>query len=161
MTYIFFYIYVVEFWLPSMHPHKRNIHKMTTWSYFLFLALAWSFIIIAIAFEKHDNHLAVVHVINALPNNSEPMRIQCTSPRTDTNLGEYTLYVGDDYQWNVTHKSLHYCEALWERRFASWHAFQPRRDVSHGTVYWLVKHNGFFLSWNNSSWVRKESWQTE
>ena len=135
---------------------------MPTWiSRFLFLALAWSFISAVIAFEEHDNHLAVVHIINSLTNNSEPVSVFCISRGRKDFLGEYTLKVGEDFQWDVTLNTLNYGRALWGRVFASWHAFQPRRDVSHGTVYWQIRQDGFFLSWDNSSWVKREMWETE
>jgi hypothetical protein len=131
--------------------------KMTTWGRFLFLVLAWT-IISAIA---SGAQLPVVHVTNALPVKSEPVKVECTSEHTNTHLGIHTLNVGDDYQWTVVENALHYCQAEWGRWFASWHAFEPDRDVSHGTVYWLVKNDGFYLSWDNSSWVRQETWQTD
>lgn len=133
---------------------------MTAWSRFLFLVLAWTFIS-TIASGAHVNQLPVVHVISALPANSEPVKVECTSQRTNTHLGIHTLNVGDDYQLTVVENALHYCQAIWGRWFASWHAFQPRRDVSHGAVYWRLKDDGFYLSWDNSSWVRKETWQTD
>ena len=34
---------------------------------------------------------------------------------------------------------------------ASWHAFQPRRDENHETVFWMVKEDGFFISWDKAN----------
>ncbi|KAL1078491.1 hypothetical protein V6Z11_D10G163300 [Gossypium hirsutum] len=75
--------------------------------------------------------------------------------------GMHQLHVGEDYQFGVEEKALHFCEAISGRQIASWHAYQPRRDWNHKAVFWRVKENGFFLSWDNSSWVRKSIWQTE
>ncbi|KAG6678866.1 hypothetical protein I3842_14G103100 [Carya illinoinensis] len=101
---------------------------MTNRGVSLFLVLACIFVrTIASAKEKGNHHLLVVHVINALPKNSEPMSLQCEENKS----------------------------------FSSWHGFQPRRDMGRGVVYWLVKDTGFFLSWDNSSWVRKQLWETE
>ncbi|KAG2664257.1 hypothetical protein I3760_16G072300 [Carya illinoinensis] len=117
---------------------------MTNRGVSLFLVLACIFVsTIASAKEKGNHHLPVVHVTNALPKNSEPMSLQC------------------HYQWTVEENKLVYCKAFWGRSFASWQGFQPRRDVGRGAVYWLVKDTGFFFSWDNSSWVRKQLWRTE
>lgn len=127
---------------------------MTNRGVSLFLVLACIFVsTIASAKEKGNHHLPAVHVINALPKNSEPMDLQCD--------GEKILNAGEDYQWTVEENKLVYCEAFWGKLFASWHGFQPRRDVGHRAVYWLVKDTGFFLSWDNRSWVRKHLWETE
>ncbi|KAB1218209.1 hypothetical protein CJ030_MR3G026089 [Morella rubra] len=135
---------------------------MTTWSRFLLLLLgiAWTSVSTEAVKEK-GNHLAVVHVIDALPKKSKPMSLECKSGRTHEGLGQQTLNVGDDYKWNVEENATYYCSALWGRYFGSWHGFQPRRDVGHGTIYWRVKDNGFLLSWDRTSWVRKGQWETE
>ncbi|KAG6625130.1 hypothetical protein CIPAW_16G074900 [Carya illinoinensis] len=128
---------------------------MTNRGVSLFLVLACIFVsTIASAKEKGNHHLPVVHVTNALPKNSEPMRLQCSGE-------EIILNAGEDYQWTLEENKLVYCEAFWGRSFASWHAFQPGRDVGRGAIYWLVKDTGFFLSWDNRSWVRKQLWETE
>ncbi|KAG7941901.1 hypothetical protein I3843_16G071800 [Carya illinoinensis] len=118
---------------------------MTNRGVSLFLVLACIFVsTIASAKEKGNHHLPVVH----------PMRLQCSGE-------EIILNAGEDYQWTVEENKLVYCEAFWGRSFASWHAFQPGRDVGRGAVYWLVKDTGFFLSWDNRSWMRKQLWETE
>ncbi|KAL6189323.1 hypothetical protein ACLB2K_040712 [Fragaria x ananassa] len=100
-----------------------------------------------------------VHIINALPPKSEPANIECKSRHTD--VGERDLNVGDDFTWNAKERSLYYCRAFWGRFFSSWHAVQPKRDNGKAAVFWLVKEHGFFLSWDNSTWVKKSVWQTE
>lgn len=134
---------------------------MTTGSGFVFLVLACSIAAFAIASAVKDNNFTVVHVMNGLPKSSYPLKIQCESKNMHDRLGEQVLKVGDDYKWTVEKNEIYYCQALWFRFFASWHAFQPQRDLLNETVFWVVKDNGFFHSWDNSSWVRKETWQTE
>lgn len=112
--------------------------------------------------EDGQNHLATVQITNSLPNNnSRPtiLRIRCSSKHT--NLGEKVLNRSDDYRWIVEEKSLYFCAALWGRLFASWHAFQPKRDAGHDSVFWLVEEGGIYLSWDNSSWVRRSVWESE
>ncbi|KAI6694064.1 hypothetical protein NL676_021774 [Syzygium grande] len=42
-----------------------------------------------------------------------------------------------------------------------WPAFEPSRDAGHNKVLWLVKEDGFYLSWDGSGWVKKAIWNTE
>ncbi|MBA0780101.1 hypothetical protein Gotri_004241, partial [Gossypium trilobum] len=88
----------------------------------------------------------------ALPDSEElqPIQLGCNSRYKDH--GMHQLHVGEDYQFGVEEKALHFCEAISGRQIASWHAYQPRRDWNHKAVFWRVKENGFFLSWDNSSW---------
>ena len=106
-----------------------------------------------------DKHLATIHVINSMPSDSEPMALSCKTG--NKYLDMQTLGVGDDYQFGVQEKAVYSCFAATGNQFASWNAFQPKRDENHQTVFWLGKEDGFFLSWDNSSWVRKQKWQTE
>ncbi|TYH49993.1 hypothetical protein ES332_D10G174600v1 [Gossypium tomentosum] len=85
--------------------------------------------------------IATVHVTNSMPRELQPIQLGCNSRYKDH--GMHQLHVGEDYQ------------------FGARHAYQPRRDWNHKAVFWRVKENGFFLSWDNSSWVRKSIWQTE
>ncbi|KAJ4722891.1 putative Plant self-incompatibility protein S1 family [Melia azedarach] len=134
---------------------------MTTLCHFLLLVFVASCFCFSIGntIEVNSNHLAQVHIMNALPKGSEPIRIRCTSGNTD--VGARELAPGSDYSWSVEERAVYYCGALWTRQIASWHAFQPRRDSKHENIFWLVKENGFFLGWDNSTWVRKSTWETE
>ncbi|XWS35089.1 hypothetical protein CRYUN_Cryun21dG0096200 [Craigia yunnanensis] len=126
-------------------------------SFVLFLVSVFIFSVAGLGGQ--DKHVATIHVINSMPRESEPMQTRCKSRYTD--YGMHQLRVGDDYQCGVQEKALYFCAALSGRQIASWHGFQPRRDGNHKAVFWLVKEDGFFLSWDNSSWVRKSEWETE
>ncbi|KAL5781512.1 hypothetical protein ACOSP7_006541 [Xanthoceras sorbifolium] len=110
--------------------------------------------------EVGNNQVAAsVHVTNGLPAKSEAMKIECSFK--GKRLGIHDVGVGEEYSWSVEEKALYFCEAIWGRQMGSWHAFQPRRDANHATVFWLVKQNGFFLSWDNSTWIRRSTWESE
>ncbi|MBA0871118.1 hypothetical protein Goshw_021420, partial [Gossypium schwendimanii] len=94
--------------------------------------------------------IATVHVTNSMPRELQSIQLGCNSRYKDN--GMHQLHVGEDYQFGVEEKALHFCEATSGRQIASWHAYQPRRDWNHKAVFWRVKENGFFLSWDNSSW---------
>ncbi|KAK9266568.1 hypothetical protein L1049_021415 [Liquidambar formosana] len=125
----------------------------------LFLAIA-SFAICTIAVEEQADDAAIVHIISDLPKQPGPVDVVCKF-NGGSSLGEHTLNAGDDYQWSAQVKTVYYCRAIWGNRFAAWHAYEPSRDASHGTVFWLVKDHGIFLSWDKSSWVKKVIWETE
>ncbi|KAK9266564.1 hypothetical protein L1049_021411 [Liquidambar formosana] len=77
------------------------------------------------------------------------------------NLGYHTLLPGDDYQWSATEKGVYYCRATWVNKIVAWHGYQPLRDASHGTIFWLAKDDGIFLSYDKSSYVKVADWETE
>ncbi|KAK1567703.1 hypothetical protein Q3G72_015422 [Acer saccharum] len=110
--------------------------------------------------ESSGNDVASVHVINGLPEKSKAMKIECSLKGKSVGIF-HDLVVGDEYSWIVKEKGLYFCEAIWGSLVGSWHAFQPRRDANRTSVFWLVKHNGFFLSWDNSTWIKRSTWETE
>jgi len=133
---------------------------MTSWiNFLLFLVLQLCFLSTATTNEHDDHPLPTVYVINALPKSSKAMNVSCSSNNID--IGEQSLVNGEVYKWRVSKRKLHYCVAIWERFFASWHAFQPRRDGNHETLFWMVEEDGFFISWDKAKWVRKYRWETE
>ncbi|KAG6781447.1 hypothetical protein POTOM_014352 [Populus tomentosa] len=125
---------------------------MTSWiNFLLFLVLQLCFLSAATTNEHDDHPLPTVHVINALPKSSKAMNVSCSSNTID--IGEQSLVNGEVYKWRVSQRKLHYCVAIWERFFASWHAFQPRRDGNHETLFWMVEEDGFFISWDKAKWI--------
>ncbi|XVF29194.1 hypothetical protein REPUB_Repub15cG0099300 [Reevesia pubescens] len=126
-------------------------------SFVLFLVSVFIFSVAAVGEQK--KHLATIHVMNSMPRESGAMQVRCNSRYSD--YGMHQVGVGDDYQCGVRETALYYCMAISGRQIASWHAFQPRRDGNHKAVFWLVKEDGFFHSWDNSTWVRKSVWETE
>lgn len=138
----------------------------TSQIFFITLLVLTTFFITTLASHDHDQDhhnppLATVHITNVLPqnNSNNPMKIRCNCNKKY--FGYKTLACGEDYTWIAEERDLYFCEALWGRFMASWHAFQPKRDINQQSVFWLVKQNGFFLSWDNSTWVKKSIWETE
>lgn len=117
----------------------------------------------------HNRRLATVHIITSPPlpkNNSNPgevLNVRITNSKQSYFAFslQTTLKWGDNYQFVVEERAVYFLEALWGRFIGSLHVFQPKRDVGHESVFWLVKQNGFFLSWDNSTWVKKCVWDTE
>lgn len=133
---------------------------MTTLCHFLLFVFITSCFRIGNTIEVNDDQVTQVHVMNALPKDSAPLEIRCNS--ADANLDAKQLKSGYDYSWRVEEETATYfCEAFWGNKFASWHAFETPRDANQKRVFWLIKENGFFLGYDNSSWVEKSTWETE
>ncbi|KAI6694062.1 hypothetical protein NL676_021772 [Syzygium grande] len=102
----------------------------------------------------------VVSVVSALPNGTRAMQIRC-KPEGSAAVIDQVLSAGQGCSWTAREKALYWCEAVWMRMFAAWHAFQPSRDAGRGWVVWLVREEGFFLRVNGTGWVRKAVWESE
>ncbi|MBA0830677.1 hypothetical protein Goarm_015195 [Gossypium armourianum] len=125
----------------------------------VFLVSVFFFIISSSVDGSQYKQLSTIHVMNSMAKGSGPMQIRCKSRYTD--YGMRQLGEGTEYRCGVREKAVYYCMGMTGRRIASWHAFQPRRDGNRKAVFWLVKENGIFLSWDNSTWVRKSDWETD
>ncbi|KDP27635.1 hypothetical protein JCGZ_19640 [Jatropha curcas] len=128
----------------------------------IFLGLAISSFFFATSTSIIDNHrdeATTVYIINGLPKSSETMQVRCSSKSTSPD--PRSLDAGEEYNWTVKEKGMYKCYSVWREFFQVWHAFQPRRDRNYREVFWVVKEDGFYLSWNNSSWVRKAIWESE
>lgn len=132
---------------------------------FFCLVLSTSFKTTLTYSPQQGKKLATIHIItNSLPkNNPNPVefKLRCTNSKQNYFGVETTLKWGDDYQFGVEERATYFCETLWGRYFGSWHAFQPKRDIGHESLFWLVKPSGFFFSWDNSTWVKKAVWETD
>ncbi|CAK7346262.1 unnamed protein product [Dovyalis caffra] len=132
---------------------------MATWIQFL-LCFNIALCLLSVgAIDDQEQHLPIVQVINSLPPNSQTLQVSCDTENID--LGEHTLSVGQVYEWKVEKKSIYYCAAQWKLYFASWHAFELPRDENREMVYWAVRKDGFYLSWDKTKWVRNSTWETE
>ncbi|KAF4355362.1 hypothetical protein F8388_026632 [Cannabis sativa] len=87
--------------------------------------------------------------------NASPQRRRFNTTTTVHIITSNPSSLGDDNNNNNNNN-----QAIWGRFMGSWHGFQPKRDLNN-SVFWLIKPNGFFLSWDNSTWVKKALWETE
>ena len=71
------------------------------------------------------------------------------------------LKVGETLKCGVTQNSILYVGAILGNKIASVHGFDPIRDAGHETVFWLVKEDGFYFSYDNASWKKDSPWETE
>ena len=98
----------------------------------------------------------MVDLLNDLPNNThEPLELSC-----DQGSSAY-LKQGDHYNLTLKVDRDSECTATWWRWFTTWDAYEAKRDKGHDNVYWLVKKDGFYHSWDGSKWKLVEYWYTE
>ncbi|CAL0301242.1 unnamed protein product [Lupinus luteus] len=97
----------------------------------------------------------VVDIQNNLPKDApEQLKIRC---------GEdpwFDLKVGDHYNRTPSTDQVFECHAVWGRWFTTWSAYDTNQSKGHSTVYWLVKKDGFYRSWEGSKWTLTEKWYT-
>lgn len=53
------------------------------------------------------------------------------------------------------------CTAEWLPSFTTWDVYHAKRDKGHQTVYWSIRKDGFYHSWDGSNWKLLEKWYTE
>ena len=129
---------------------------MTEKGHFIIVFIAsFAIFITATSSRLHGSTIATLDIINSLPNATV---VSCKPSL----VSQKSLGPGEDVKVEVTEKSLIYCQAVWGLRyFASWHAYQPARDKNSVTVFWDMKENGIFLSWDKTHWVKKAVWETD
>ncbi|CAK9164602.1 unnamed protein product [Ilex paraguariensis] len=101
----------------------------------------------------------VVHIISAMNKNTAPINLRCKVNGAVKIL--HALNAGEDYQWSAAENDVYYCDVIWDRWFAAWHGFEPKRDQGQETIFWKVNKDGFFFSWDRSRWEKKFSWETD
>ncbi|KAM6544761.1 hypothetical protein CsatB_025497 [Cannabis sativa] len=113
---------------------------------------------------QKPNTVYIITTNNLPKNNTNPdeFKIQISNSKQSLSKLETTLKWGGNYNFVVSEStSTYYLEALWGNVMASVNVFKPNRDIGHQSVFWLIKPNGFYLSWDNSTWVQKGVWETE
>ncbi|CAK9168927.1 unnamed protein product, partial [Ilex paraguariensis] len=76
----------------------------------------------------------VVHIISAMNKNTAPINLRCKVNGAVKIL--HALNAGEDYQWSAAENDVYYCDVIWDRWFAAWHGFEPKRDQGQETIFW-------------------------
>ena len=123
---------------------------------FFLILVALSFINIPTNARPQKEETVVVDIRNALPNNTQmaTLKLRCGGASLD-------LKLGDHYNESAKMDQSLGCTAVWMPWFTSWDAFEAKRDKGHHYIYWLVKKDGFYHSWDKSLWKKVEEWYTE
>lgn len=129
--------------------------KMSLFAISHVFALCFCLISIA-AVAEQDSKLPEIQISSALPKDSEPTEVHV--------IGEtvIVLKTNQDYKWNITKNEITYSFAVWGNLIADWYAFEPSSDnAGHETVFWSIRQEGIFHSFDNSKWELKAEWFRE
>ncbi|KAL4600138.1 hypothetical protein ACB092_11G176400 [Castanea dentata] len=102
-----------------------------------------------------DSKLPEIQISSALPKDFEPTEVHV--------IGEtvIVLKTNQDYKWNITKNEITYSFAVWGNLIAEWYAFEPSSDAGHETIFWSIRKEGIFHSFDNSKWELKAEWFRE
>lgn len=105
--------------------------------------------------HSHRPH-PLVDIRNDLPNKTNVQLILSCDKGSSFHLKpshhhNCTLTVDQDFE----------CTAMWSPWFTTWDAYHAKRDKGHHIVYWSVRKDGFYHSWDGSKWKLLEDWNTE
>lgn len=128
------------------------------------------FIIVAISLLfTNPTRAVLVEIINALPDNTNPLKLRCQS--ADNDLGYHTLLVNQNFSWSfhdaILGDTLYFCHFYWGEKERSMVVYDKvkmgRYCLNHKTdnCFWQVRADGFYF--NNvlndpNSWQRKVEW---
>lgn len=96
-----------------------------------------------------------VHITNNLPSNSPPLLLHCASLQDE--LGNHTLYTGDDFLWgfrvNLFLSTMFFCRFRWSSNNVSHEVFNKNmgdncvdvKGFGNFKCLWSIRSDGFFL----------------
>lgn len=103
--------------------------------------------------DTNVNPTIKINLLVALPSMAQWVFFDCGVG------GRFAQGPGKTHQWVVPLKKVESCHAQWGHSEATFNAFDAQSDLGHVTVYWLVKLDGFYRSWDNFNWGKRASWQ--
>ena len=133
------------------------LHRMANHSLFS-LALVIYFICAA-EYVRSSN--VNIELTNGLPEKYGAVPLDILIKSQTKAVDERVVKLGESFKWSVTPDSIYYVQGVLGNKFASVHGFEPGRDAGHATVFWLVKEDGFYLSYDNASWNKVAPWVSE
>ena len=90
----------------------------------------------------------------ALPRQGMWVSFDCGMP------GTFQLAPNGHRQWTVpSDTQVDSCSATWGHSSASFSAYDASYDGGYVTVFWIVKLDGFYHSWDNFNWEKRASWE--
>lgn len=65
---------------------------------------------------------------------------------------------GSTHKFSVEPSKDSVCHVVWNNLEGTFVALEGAYDRNHNPVYWSVRHDGFYHSWDNQTYVKKETW---
>ncbi|KAK7331365.1 hypothetical protein VNO77_25588 [Canavalia gladiata] len=102
-----------------------------------------------------DGREIVVDIKNDLPiKTGTLLQVRCGE-------GFSNLPPGNHLKQSVSADKNLSCTATWMQLFNSWDAFLAKTDQSHNTVFWSIRKDGFYRSFDGKDFKFVERWGTE
>nr|KYP47067.1 hypothetical protein KK1_031297 [Cajanus cajan] len=99
-----------------------------------------------------DINILFISMVNNLPPNSERLSFVGTGQST-----EYELLPGKPYT-EITNFDLKTCLMIWQPLCASFNRYDPSREGNHQRIYWSIRKDGIYHSWDNVNWDKRTGW---
>ncbi|KAI5683936.1 hypothetical protein M9H77_05164 [Catharanthus roseus] len=134
----------------------------------LYISLIQGTIFVSACFLPPFNLKFHIHIVNNLPNNSNPLTVHCQSK--DNDIGYHTLRVNEEIQWHfcTNTRTLFFCHFWWNNKEAVFDVFKDNESCrilcqtsipgeDRQTCYWSVKEDGFYLSFLDA-FLYRQNW---
>ena len=104
---------------------------------------------IAVAIEAIT---VTIHIIIDLPPSSGITKTDCIGE-------EWKLKPGEHFRITRWPDRQYICKAENGSKKGSWLAFDPHRNLLHEDVFWSVREDGFYFSYDQSNWKKINGWK--
>ena len=135
-------------------------------SYFFFLqclSIPQLLVILSLALHLHPSlirttptstYILFLYIVNDLPLSSEPLYFVSSFQRT-----QHLLEPGKPFI-TYTNFEVKSCTMIWKRnpQRARFNLYDPGAEGSHQKIYWSVREDGVYHSWNQVDWDKRTGW---
>ncbi|KAK7331364.1 hypothetical protein VNO77_25587 [Canavalia gladiata] len=84
-----------------------------------------------------------------------------TQLKIDCGKGFSNLTTGNHLKQSVSAEQDLTCTAEWTLFFNTWDAFVSKKDQSHNTIFWSIRKDGFYRSFDGKDFKLVDYWSSE
>lgn len=108
-------------------------------------------LLLPLLFGLCNASFVTIHILNILP---DDVLLFCTSqPGINAHL-----HPQNPFYWSFPAETSENCFTDWHELRAPFSAYDSHYDQGHPNIYWMVKKDGLYHSWDNKSFVKKVGW---
>ncbi|KAK7270114.1 hypothetical protein RIF29_23026 [Crotalaria pallida] len=100
-------------------------------------------------------NILVLEIRNDLPPRSERLQFIGSFQAT-----EYPLEPGQTFTL-ITNFELKDCQLFWPPFCASVNVYDPKIDSGHNNVFWSIRKDGVYHSWDKTHFDKRSGWKTK